>query len=231
MTDPTDLPDPKSLIPPPKFKQSGKRKPYEFTPEQWHKIEQWSIVPGRTVYEIARALNLPHARPDHVLNSCIKRKYRKSAQEYIAEQSLIGIGMVRDAMFRDALDGKHPITQIFLSKNFLGMKDERTINTTDQDNNKSIKALQLMESIIKRIDNQSQPSPSQIQTLERRNKKIEDANYTIVNNQPLNTIPLQPIDNTNNANNNQSNSNIENRIPVLENGIVREDTRPSPGTG
>ena len=150
----------------------------KLTDDQWKRIEQLAIVPGRTLTEVAKAVGINHARPDITLKRLIKFKYGRDAEDWFHDQSLIGIGMVKDAMFRDSLDGKHPITQIFFAKNYLGMRDEKLMVTdNNESNNKTLQALHVMSEIIGKITNRT----PNIQKLESKNQQLEDAQFTTVN--------------------------------------------------
>lgn len=107
----------------------AKRGPKE-KPIDWEHADKLCLIQC-TLDEIAMFFNVS---PDTIERRCERENGMKYA-EYHKRKSVGGKISLRRAMFRKAIDGDNATMQIWLSKQYLGMKDQ--LDTTINDDSRS----------------------------------------------------------------------------------------------
>ena len=173
----------------------GRQPALQLTDEQLKTLEQYSMVPTSTLAGLARMLGIKLNYADEHLGRAIKNKYNKEPGQWLAEQHEQGVEQFGIMFFKACLSEKsNPILKIFAAKNWLGLKDERTIKQPDANNNSAIKALEAFNTILKSLNtsNQSKQIPAITPAIESSTTKSEYADYTPINTCINNDTPQQP---------------------------------------
>jgi hypothetical protein len=145
----------------------------------------------------ARCMNPLNAIADavginyHKLEREIKAKFNMEPKEWLESKRNKGRADFRVRLYEMALDGKHPILDIFLSKqpDWLGMVDEKSVQRLPDNSAATNKFLSSLTGILTKLSDKS----NKIQDLEAENKAIEDAIYTEL--QPDNNVPTNTSNN------------------------------------
>lgn len=175
------------------------------TDEQWDAIYKLAENPLATQNEIAQTVGIDWRK----FERACQHKHGCTGKELIEKHALKGHLAYKQALFRMAMDGKHPIVTIFYGKVAEGYQDDKP-KEPSKDDNKVIKALELTLGIINKISDKTKTT--ELNRLEKKYSKInlpsdnpQDADYTDIpatNAQPSNLIPL-PVPVINNTQQNQ----------------------------
>ena len=106
-----------------------------FTKEQWITFEKLCGVQC-TKLEICEYYRIS----EKTLDRLVKSNYGKTFSLVFAEKRTIGLISLRRSNFR--LADKHPAMAIFMSKNYLGMKDKQEFEHLITDKDKARKAVE-----------------------------------------------------------------------------------------
>jgi len=192
---------------------SGPKIKVTLSDEQLKLLETLSINPTSTWSGMARLIKIRAKHPERALQNAIKKYYKSDPNEWLNQQHNQGIQYFGQKFFEACCDKKsNPILKIFAAKNWLGMKDERTVKSPDDNSDKSMKALELMTNIIQKISDKS----NTVQ-ITQDNNNIQNAEYTIIkndtstegNSMSLNDNDLQQINNNSNIEDRKLNSSSE----------------------
>lgn len=184
------FPDPKSRV------DYGKRHVEDLTELEWGEVEGLAKVQC-TLYEIAGRMEISDF---HLLERLIHQRYGVEAKEWIESKRNEGRASFRANLFNMACDGKHPIVSIFCAKNWLGMIDERSIKTDEnKDDVKTNKALTVISSLLDRISNAPGINQRDVTRIEDRNRRVEEAEYNLLNSSTPVAIPASAPDQDSNT--------------------------------
>lgn len=154
---------------------------YKLDDVAWARVEIYARCMN-PLNAIADAIGINY----HKLEREIKTKFNMEPKEWLESKRNKGRADFRVRLYEMAMDGKHPILDIFLSKqpDWLGMVDEKSVQRLPDNSAATNKFLSSLTGILTKLSDKS----NKIQDLEQQNKTIEDAIYTEL--QPDNTVSI-----------------------------------------